>query len=87
MVEGTCVQEEEDTYLQNLVRYDEDITKITSPFMGLASNVAPNEDSPPLKVIANRYEIQGEAFAAGAFGCVYIMQLIRMNRLHLNFMP
>ena len=62
--------QEEGTYLQNLVCYDEDIMKATSPIMGLASNAPPNIGSVP-NVIADRYQIQGEALACGAFGCVY----------------
>jgi len=62
--------QEEETYLQNLVCYDEDIMKATSPIMGLASNAMPEIGSVP-NVIAGRYQIQGDALACGAFGCVY----------------
>jgi len=63
-------RQDEETYLQNFVAYDDDLKSPTSLCLGIASDESPNKGSEE-NVIEGRYQLQGEPIAAGTFGRVY----------------
>jgi len=68
-------EKQESNDLKSVVVNNKDVIKVSSLAFGLASNGNDTSngvsDRKLPEVIADRYEIQGEALACGAFGCVY----------------